>query len=91
MTRTAEQQNAIYQIQEALGTDGLKLADEFADMLANTPADDLDREIDNLGHILMLALKTTAPHLSEAMMYGLPFAFAELIRERMRSPKSVKW
>ena len=53
MTRTAEQQNAIYQIQEALGTDGLKLADEFADMLANTPADDLDREIDNIrSHVM---------------------------------------
>jgi hypothetical protein len=32
--------------------------------------------------ILMLTLKKTAPYLSEAMQYGLPFAFIEMLRER---------
>lgn len=35
--RTAEQQKALYEIQEALGTEGFALADEFADMLSDRP------------------------------------------------------
>jgi len=83
--RTPEQQRAIYQIQEVFGTSGIGPADEFISTLANTSADDVDREITNMGHRMMLALKHS-PNLSEALQYGLPFAFVELVRERMRRP-----
>jgi len=33
---------------------------------------------------VMLTLRKTAPHLSEAMQYSLPFSFVELLREKMR-------
>jgi hypothetical protein len=87
--RTLEKQRAIYQIQEVLGTDGIAFADEFISMLADMPAYDHDRAINNMGHLLMVTLKKTAPDLSEALQYGLPFAFTELVRERMGRPCSI--
>jgi hypothetical protein len=83
MTRTAEQQSALSYIQSAIKPHADDLLDQFAEMLADVPAHDLDREINNLGHILMLTLRGTAPDLSEATHYGLPFAFAEMLRERI--------
>jgi hypothetical protein len=82
---TEEQQMALSQIQSAIKSHAETddLLDNFADLLADVPAGDLDREISNIGHIAMLTLKRTAPQMSEAMQYGLPFAFAELLREKM--------
>jgi len=79
-TRTAEEQNALEQIQATLKPHVDGLLDDFATLLADVAADDLDREISNVGHILMLTLKKTAPDLSEAQHYALPFAFIEMLR-----------
>jgi hypothetical protein len=79
-----QRQNALLQIQGMLKPQAGPLLDEFAEMLVDVPDDDLDREINNIGYILMLALKRTAPTLSEAMQFGLPFAFAEMLGERVR-------
>ena len=89
---TSEEQTAMSQMQQALLPQCLPLLDEFAGMLAGTPGADLDREINNLGHVLMLALKETAPDSSEALQYSLPFAFTEMLRQRMRgqSPTPAK-
>jgi hypothetical protein len=58
---------------------------EFEKLLANTPAEDLEREVNNVAHCLMLTLKRTAPQMSEAMQYSLPYSFSRLLLERMRA------
>jgi hypothetical protein len=78
----------LHEIQQSFPSEMLELLDEFEKMLADIPADDLDREISNIGHVLMLTLKNTAPHLSEAMQYSLPFAFVEMLRERVLPQES---
>jgi hypothetical protein len=70
---------------EMTSPDWIWVMEEFEKLLANTPADDLERECRNLGHCLMLTLKRTAPQMSEAMQYGLPFAFIELLRTKMKA------
>jgi hypothetical protein len=86
-TRTTEQEDALIQIQKSLGSEAIELADRFAAMFADVLPDDVDREVSNLGHLLMLTLKKTAPHLPEATQYGLPFAFIEMVRERTKSQR----
>jgi hypothetical protein len=86
---TQEQCHAIDAIYDALPEAG-PLLDEFANLLSDVPNDDLDREINNVGHVLMLTLKKTAPELSEAQHYGLPFAFIEKLRSRMRETTASK-
>jgi len=84
ITRTAEQDSALEYIQSVILSypDADELVAGFDELLANVPAADLDREINNLGHCLMLILKKTAPDMPETIQYGLPFAFAEILRER---------
>jgi hypothetical protein len=84
-TRTAEQQSALDYIKGAIKShaEAETALDQFAEMLTDVPAHDRDREINNVGHLLMLTMKKTAPQLSEAIQYGLPFAFAEMLREKM--------
>jgi hypothetical protein len=60
-----------------------KLADEFGAYIVELPPDDHDREINNIGHCIYLILKHNAPDLPEATQYALPFAFSELLRERV--------
>jgi hypothetical protein len=67
---------------------GLALLEDFATMLADVPEDRLDGEINNLGHFIHLVLKRSSPDMSESMQYSLPFAFTELLREKMRRPQN---
>jgi hypothetical protein len=84
--RTPEEPKALFEIQQSFPAEVNGLLAEFQTMLADVPPHDIDRECNNLGHILMTTLTKTAPQLSEAMAYGLPFAFIELLRTRMRPP-----
>ena len=50
---------------------GLALLEDFTEMLASVPREHLD-EIDNLGHIIHLVVKRTAPDMSNALKISLP-------------------
>jgi hypothetical protein len=40
--------------------------------------------INNIGHIIKLMMKHTSPELTESVQYSLPFAFIELLRDKMK-------
>jgi hypothetical protein len=86
LDRTPEQAKALFEIQQSFPPEIVALLDDFQKMLADVAPYDLDREINNLGHILMTTLTKTAPHLPEATQCGLPFAFIEMLRTRMKPP-----
>jgi hypothetical protein len=81
---TDQEIKALFKMQQAMGQPAAELADKFAKMLENVPPEDLDRELNNIGHILMLTLKKTAVNMPEAMQFGLPYAFIRLVGERMK-------
>jgi hypothetical protein len=117
-SRTAEQQKALFEIQQAFPPEMFELLDEWATELENVPEAelgkfvnamavevfkivqqeppvmpenpvmDLDTAINNIGFLLMLLLKHNFPQISESMQYTLPFAAAEMIRERMQRPRN---
>jgi hypothetical protein len=58
--------------------------DEYEKLLSATPADDLEREVNNVAHCLVLTLKRTAPQMSDDMIYIMPYAFSRLLLDRMR-------
>jgi hypothetical protein len=78
-----EEQQALFTIQQSFPPEVLELADEFAEMLKGTPAVDLEREANNIGHILMTILKHAVPQMRESMKYALPYAFSRLILQRL--------
>ena len=88
-TRTAEQQLALDHIKDALRPHVDEMLREFTDLLEDVPANDLDREIDNLGHCLKLAFDQVAPHVSEPLRWSLPFGFTLLLREHMAPTAAV--
>jgi hypothetical protein len=78
------QEQALSAIQAQMTSpDWVWLMDEYVKLLADTPKDDIERECDNVGHCLMLTLKRTAPQMSEATAYGLPYAFSRLLLQRL--------
>ena len=80
-----EQQKALHEIQKTFSPEILELLLDFERLLADVPADDLDREIINLGVILRETLQKTAPQMPESMQYALPFGFIELLRTRLKA------
>ncbi len=83
ITRTPEQQDALNLIKNALRPHVRDMLDEFADLLANVPDEDLSREIDKLGNCIKLAFDRVAPHVSESMRWSMPYGFTILLRERL--------
>jgi hypothetical protein len=81
---TPEEQKALFTIQQSFPPEVLELADEFAEMLKGAPADDLEREANNIGNILMTILKHAVPQMKESMRYSLPFAFSRLLLQRLQ-------
>jgi hypothetical protein len=81
---TPEEQKALFTIQQSFPPEVIELADEFAAMLKGAPADDLERECNNIGNILMTVLKRAVPQMKESMQYALPFAFSRLILQRLQ-------
>ena len=80
---SAEERQSLRTVQDSFGPEILSMVDEAALSLAGTPPECLDRELQNIGHVLYVAFQAKAPHLSEAMQLGLPFAFVEMVRERL--------
>jgi hypothetical protein len=73
---------------EMTSPDWMAVLTEFEKLLANTPKYDIERECDNIGHCLMLTLKSMAPDMPEATQYSLPYAFTRLLRDQMRINKA---
>lgn len=87
--RSPEEEQALIQVQQALGPEVLPFVDKLIADLAGTDPEDLDAEINNIGHLIYRMMRSQSPHLSEAICLGLPFAFVELVRERMREQRST--
>jgi hypothetical protein len=81
---TPEEQKALFTIQQSFPPEMFELADEMATMLKGTPEHDIEREANNIGHILMTVLKKMAPDMRESMQYALPFAFSRLLLQRLQ-------
>jgi hypothetical protein len=79
---------ALFELQQAITPGGLALVDDFATMLADVPPEDIERETANIGHIIMMILKRTAPQMSESSQVSLPYAFVCLLRERVTERKN---
>jgi len=82
-TRTFEQQAALDLITDTLRPHVGDMLNQYAGLLADVPDEDIDREIDNLGHRMVLTFDQVAPHVSESLRWSLPFGFTVLLREQM--------
>ena len=71
--RTVEQQRALDYIQDTIRPHVGEMLRDFAELLADVPKDDLDREIDNLGHCLKLAFDQVSPKVPESVRWSLPY------------------
>jgi hypothetical protein len=83
--RTPEQADALYRIQRSFTPEVLEYLDELAAMMKATPEYDIDRECNNIGYLLREILQKETPQLSEPMAYGLPFAFIEMLKTRLKA------
>jgi hypothetical protein len=83
---TPEQEKALTEIQKAFVAmpETESMLAGYAALLANTPADDIERQCNNIGHCFYLTLQQTAPDMSEAMQLGLPYAISRLLLQRMQ-------
>jgi hypothetical protein len=82
---TIERDKALVALQDAIRDDVSDALDAFAELLADVPA--ADREPMIFGGIakdLVKILEETAPQLPESLRWSLPYAFAELLRERLK-------
>jgi hypothetical protein len=83
--RTPEQAKALHQIQQSFTPEIVAYLDELAEKMKNTPPEDIDREVNNVGVILRAIIEKESPQLSEPMQWGLPFAAIELLRTKLKA------
>jgi hypothetical protein len=69
---------------DMLSPEWIFLVEETEKLLANTPAEDTDREISNIGHCYLTMLRFSAPNMPETHKLGISYAFTELLRSRSR-------
>jgi hypothetical protein len=65
--RTTEQQAALDLITDTLRPHVGDMLNQYAELLADVPDEDLDREIANRGHCMVLAFDQVAPNVSEPL------------------------
>jgi hypothetical protein len=81
--RTPTEQQALAEIKAMIQSHVGDAIEQFAEILARVPESDLDPAIfGGIGKLLVRELQKA--DLSESTQWSLPFAFCELLRERMR-------
>ena len=82
--RTPTEQAALDTLKTAIASVAEPFLSEAVAALAGAPEKIIDVELRRLGHGLFMAMKAEYPHLEESVQVGLPFAFIELARDRIK-------
>jgi hypothetical protein len=88
MTRTAEQEQALLMLQQALPIELLVEVDACALMIRESCEQaEFEGAANKIGYLIMVMLRHIAPEdMPESLQYSLPYAFSELVKARLRKP-----
>jgi hypothetical protein len=82
---TIKRDKALADLQDAIRPDVSDALDAFAELLGGLPPEDIEPAIyGGIAKDLVRILEETAPEMPESLRWSLPYAFAELLRERLK-------